>query len=179
MGEGGEGGEGGEAGGRRQEDAMSATLETVFVSVPRMLMAMLILTGIAVNFANVISRYLFSFALYWGEEIMVFVAIWFTFIGAIVVTYKGAHLRMDLISARIGSPWREIVNGAAAVMFLVCGVFVVFHSYEAVSLIGNAGHRSVSAGVPMVVPHVAILVGFIFMVAAVVIRLRAYVKGRF
>lgn len=171
--------EDGEAGGRRDEDAMPAALETVFVSFPRMLMAVLILSGIAINFANVISRYLFSFALYWGEEIMVFIAIWFTFIGVIVVTYKGAHLRMDLISARLISPWREIVNGAAALLFLVCGGFVVFHSYEAVSLIGNAGHRSVSAGVPMVVPHLAILIGFIFMVAAILIRLRAYVKGRF
>jgi len=151
----------------------------LFVSLPRALMATLILTGIAINFANVISRYVFNFALFWAEEIMVFIVVWCVFIGAIAIGFNGAHLRMDLISARIGNPWRGILNGATTMVFLVCGVFAAYQSFQVVLLIHGVGQVSVTAGVPMVVPHGALLVGFVLMVLAVLVRLRSYISGRF
>lgn len=152
---------------------------TVFVSVPRMLMAALILAGIGINFANVIARYMFDFAIFWAEEIMVFIVVWFVFIGAITVTFNGAHLRMDLVSARLPGRWKTIVNVATAVTFLVLGVFMIPQSFEVISFLAQADQVSVTAGVPKEIPHSAILVGFVFMVLAVAVRLRAYITGRF
>ena len=154
-------------------------LRVLFVSLPRALIAVLLLTGVAINFANVVSRYLFDFALYWAEEIMIFLIVWCVFIGAIAVAFNGANLRMDLISARIASPWKEVVNGLAALAFVVCGGFVVVQSFEVVTLFHGAGQVSVAAGVPMTIPHAALLVGFVFMVLAVLVRLRAYFLDRF
>ena len=151
----------------------------VFVTVPRALMATLILAGIAINFANVVARYLFNFAIFWTEEILVFIVIWFVFIGAITVTYNGAHLRMDLISARLPGPWKAVLNVATAVAFLVLGVFMIPQSYEVISFLADANQVSVTASVPKEIPHSAILVGFVFMVLAVAVRLRAYITGRF
>lgn len=151
----------------------------VFVACPRVVTAVLLLTGIAINFANVISRYVFNFALFWAEEIMVFLVVWCVFLGAVSVTFNGAHLKMDLVSARITSPWKEIVNGLAAIAFLVCGAFVTVQSWKAVRLFAQAGDVSVTAAVPMVIPHVAVLIGIILMVLAVLFRLRAYLLNRF
>ncbi len=152
---------------------------TLFVTWPRMLMAVLMLTGIAINFANVVARYLFDFAIFWAEEIMVFIVVWCVFIGAITVTFNGAHLRMDLISTRLPPRWKRILHGATAIVFLACGVFVLPQSFEAVTFLREANQVSVTASVPKEIPHSAILVGFFFMVLAVVVRLRAYVTGRF
>jgi C4-dicarboxylate transporter DctQ subunit len=152
---------------------------TVFVTIPRMLMALLILAGIAINFANVVARYLFDFAIFWAEEIMVFIIIWCVFIGAITVTYNGAHLRMDLLATRLSGRWKSIINGLTAVAFLVLGVFMIPQSFEVVSFLGNANQVSVTASVPKEIPHSAILVGFVFMVLAVSVRLRSYLTGRF
>ncbi len=154
-------------------------LRTVFVTVPRMLTVALILAGIAINFANVVARYLFDFAIFWAEEIMVFIVVWFVFIGAITVTFNGAHLRMDLISAHLPGWLRTAVNAATAASFVVLGVFMIPQSFEVVSFLSHADQVSVTAGVPKEIPHSAILVGFVFMVAAVAVRLRAYVTGRF
>jgi TRAP-type C4-dicarboxylate transport system permease small subunit len=151
----------------------------LFVSLPRALIATLILVGVAINFANVISRYLFNFALFWAEEAMVFIIVWCVFIGAIAVTFNGAHLRMDLLSARLVSPWREIVNSFTMLTFLACGCFAAFQSWKVVSLIGGIGQVSNAGGIPMVIPHLALLVGFVFMVIVVAMRWRAYVTGRF
>ena len=152
---------------------------TVFVTVPRMLMAVLILAGIAINFANVIARYLFDFAIFWAEEIMFFIVIWCVFIGLITVTFNGAHLRMDLVSAHMTGRWKAAVNGTIAVVFLVLGVFMIPQSFEVVSFLSAADQVSVTASVPKEIPHSAVLVGFVFMVLAVAVRLRAYVTGRF
>ena len=153
--------------------------KTVFVTVPRMLMAALILIGIAINFANVIARYLFDFAIFWAEEIMIFIVVWFVFIGAITVTYNGAHLRMDLIAQRLPRRWKIVIDGAMAVSFLILGVFMIPQSWETVTFLRDANQVSVTASVPKEIPHSAILVGFVFMVLAVAVRLRSYFTGRF
>lgn len=159
--------------------AGGGVLDVVFVRVPRALTAALILAGIGVNFANVIARYAFGFAIFWAEEIMVFIVVWCVFVGAITVTYNGAHLRMDLVSELLPDRWKRLLNGLIAAAFIACCAFVVPLSFETVSFLRAANQVSVTASVPKEIPHAAILVGFAFMVLAVVARLRAYLSGRF
>ena len=152
---------------------------TIFVVVPRALIAALILGGVAINFANVVSRHIFSSAIFWAEEILVFLVIWFVSIAVAAVTYQGAHLRMDLLSTRIASPWKEIVNAATIVCFVAfCGL-VVFQSFDVVAAFNRTGTVSITASVPLVIPHAALFVGFALMVLAVIVRLRSYFTGKF
>ena len=137
------------------------------------------LVGVAVNFVNVITRHFFGFALFWAEEAMVFGVIWSTAVAAIAITFNGDHLRMDLFSARLPSPWREIVNGLAVALFLGVGTFVAFQSYAVVSAFARTGMVSVTMALPLTIPHSALLVGLSLMVLAVAVRVRAYIRGRF
>jgi TRAP-type C4-dicarboxylate transport system permease small subunit len=153
--------------------------QVLFVIAPRAIMAVLMLVALGINIANVITRYLFSFALYWGEEIMIYLTIWCVGLGIVVSAYRGTHLNMDLISGRARSPFREIVNGFIAVVFIaVCG-FVAAQSFIVVRLLFRSGQVSVAGAVPMYIPHSAILVGFTMMSAAVLYRWRSYFTGRF
>lgn len=151
----------------------------LFAQGPRAVAAVLILAGIAINFANVISRYVFDFALFWAEEIMVFLVVWCVFLGIVAVAFNGAHLKMDLVSSRIPSPWKEVINGVTAIALVVCGLFVVVQSWTAIVLFADSGDVSVTASVPMVIPHSALLVGIALMVLAVLIRFSAYLRNRF
>lgn len=160
-------------------DAPPLWQRRIFDTWPRLITAWLILIGIGINCANVISRYLFDFALFWAEEIMIFLIVWCVFLGIVAVSYNGAHLKMDLISARIPSPWKEIINGFAAISLLVLGAFVAVQSWTALTLFAHSGDVSVTASVPMVIPHVALLVGVVLMVLAVLFRFRAYLRNRF
>ena len=101
------------------------------------------------------------------------------FIGAITVTFNGAHLRMDLMLQRMPAPLRRAINGLIAAAFIVCGIFVIPQSWQIVSFLHDANQVSNTAGVPKEIPQSAILVGFVFMVLAVLFRLRAYVGGRY
>jgi TRAP-type C4-dicarboxylate transport system permease small subunit len=151
----------------------------LFVTGPRVLTGALILIAIGINFANVISRYLFDFALFWAEEIMIFLIVWCVFIGAATVAFNGGNLKMDLLSARFTGMWRGALNGAMAVALIGgCG-FAAWQSVKVVQLFAEGGSVSVTASVPMVIPHSAVLIGLVLMVLAVILRFRAYLRNRF
>lgn len=151
----------------------------VLSATPRAILGILILAGVAINFSNVVGRHLFGTALFWAEEVLVFVVIWSVFVGIVAVTYNGAHLRMDLLSAKIPGVWRKIVNALVWLTLLLCAGFVASQSYLVISTLGKNAIVSNAASVPMVIPHTALFVGFILVVVATIVRIRAYLSGDF
>jgi TRAP-type C4-dicarboxylate transport system permease small subunit len=137
------------------------------------------LAGVAINFANVVGRYLFGQALFWAEETMVFITIWGVFIGVAAIAYNGDHLNMDLLSQAIRGRWRTALNAAIVAALLACCAFVALQSFQVVRLFAEAGQVSVAAGIPKALPHAALAVGFVLTALAVLARIRAYLSGKF
>lgn len=154
-----------------------APLRVVIVTVPRVVVGVLILAGIAVNFANVIGRYVFLQPLIWADEAMVYIMVWTVFTGAVLVSYEGQHLKMDFFSIMLPSPFKEIMNFAGVVCFLLVCIFVLPQTYTVTELMYRLDQRSVVAEIPMVIPHFAILLGFIMMFIVIVWRFRRLVTG--
>lgn len=153
--------------------------ELAFVTVPKLVLGTLMLTGVAIVFANVVGRYAFGQALYWAEETLVFLTIWGVFIGMGAIAYNGDHLNMDLFSARVGGRARLALNAVVTALLLVCCLYMVWISAQVVMLFAKAGQVSVAASVPKAIPHAALPAGFALMVLAVVVRWRAYLNGSF
>lgn len=151
----------------------------LFVRLPYLITGALLLVATAINFANVIGRYLFGAPIFWAEEILVFIVIWSVFVAVPSIAYRGDHVRMDLFSARFPPAWARLVNGAVAGLFVACALFVVVQSSRVVALHLRTGAVSVAAGVPLAIPHAALLVGFALTGLAVLVRVRAYVNGEF
>ena len=154
-------------------------LQCLVVTLPRFLLGLLILVAIGINFANVVGRYIFSTPIVWAEEILAYIMIWCVGIGAILVTWEGRHIKMDLIAVRIPAPWNRIVNGLVAMGFLLVCVFVIRQSWTVVSMMIATGQQSMIARLPMGLMHAAILVGFSGMLVALMLRLRSYLAGEF
>jgi TRAP-type C4-dicarboxylate transport system permease small subunit len=163
----------------QQSDLVPPWQCNVFVRAPRLLTGALILIAIAINFANVISRYLFNFALYWAEEIMIFLVVWCVFVAAATVAFNGANLKMDLLSAKFPPGLRKAVNAVAGLAMVGLVGFAAWQSMLVVRLFADGGSVSVTASVPMVIPHSALFLGLVLMVLAVVVRWRAYLRNRF
>lgn len=152
-------------------------LEFIAVSLPRLILGVLCFAGIAINFANVVGRYVFSAPIIWAEEILVYLMIWCVFIGAILVTWEGRHIKMDLIAMKIPAPWRYAVNGLMALTFVLVCAFILKQSWTLTSMMAELDQQSVIARLPMAAVHAAVLVGFALMLLAVLVRLKAYVTG--
>ncbi len=158
---------------------MARLAEFVFVRVPRFLLGVLIFAGIAINFANVLGRYLFGSPILWAEEILVFIMIWCVFLGVILVTWEGRHIKMDLLSVKFAPPWRQILNGFMTLGFLLVCVFVIRQSWGVVRLLYQTGQESVIARMPVAPMHASILIGFSAMLVVLLVRLRHYLSGDF
>ena len=95
------------------------------------------------------------------------------------IAYNGDHLNMDLFSEAIRGRWRTALNAAVVAALVACCVFVAIQSFQVVALFAAAGQVSVAAGIPKAIPHAALAVGFVLTAAAVVVRIRSYLAGKF
>ena len=93
--------------------------------------------AIAVNFANVVARYVFLASIYWADEVMVFLAIWSIFLAAAAVTYDGRHLTMDLFSARLSPRWRPRAQAFVAAVCFATFVLMAWQSFEVVRMLAR------------------------------------------
>ena len=150
----------------------------LFVTLARGVMGILMLAGVAICFSNVVARYLFGYALFWAEEVMVFLIIWGVFIGVAAAAYERAHLNMDLFSHSFKGNVLAFLNALLVAVLLASCVFMIVQSWQVVTLFYQGGVRSVSAGVPKWIPQAALPVGFALMALAVLSRLTFYLRGR-
>ena len=150
----------------------------VFVTLPRWVMGVVMLAGVAICFSNVVARYLFGHALFWAEEVMVFLMIWGVFLGVAAAAYERAHLSMDLFSNTFRGRTAYALNAALVAVLLAACIFMVVQSWQVVTLFYQGGVKSVSAGVPKWISHSALPVGFALMALAVLVRIRYYLTGR-
>ncbi len=156
---------------------MGGSAEGVVMMLPRIIIAVVILAGILINGGNVIGRYVYLAPIIWAEEIMIYGMVWTVFIGAVLVTWDSRHLKMDLLSTTLPSPYKEVLGGAGVVMFLAVCVFVIPQNWTVFSLMYRLDQRSIVAEIPMSIPHFALLLGFVLMFLAVAVRFRRQVRG--
>ena len=153
--------------------------ELIFIKIPHVAAGVLFLVAVAINIINVIARYLFSNPIFWAEEVLVFIVIWTVFLVAGSITYRGAHLNMDLVYSGMSPLWKRMINILIALTLIVCTGFAATQSWKVVQL--HIHNHSVTAGtdIPLVIPHSALLFGFTFMAAAAILRIRSYITGKF
>jgi TRAP-type C4-dicarboxylate transport system permease small subunit len=156
---------------------MDKGVEFVLVTIPRIIIGTLILVGIAINAANVAGRYLFLSPIIWAEEILIYVMVWTVFLGAVLVTWDGRHLKMDFFTVTMGQPYKRIMAFLSTVVVVVVCAFVVPQAWTVFSLMIRLDQRSVVAEIPMAIPHFAIVLGFAMMVLAVLYRFRLHASG--
>jgi len=121
---------------------------------------------VLLNFASAMLRYLGGRAILGADEVQVYAVVWLIFVGAAIVAWRGAHLRMDVFSVRLqgrAARVRQVLESLLAVA--VCGT-MTWVSLRFVLQIHAMEQRSDGAGIPMWLPHSAVLVGFALITLA-------------
>ena len=117
-----------------------------------------------------IGRYVFGYALNGADEIEIYILIWIAFLGAAAVTWRGLHLRMDVLVNSFPAPLRIAVSIFETVVFVAVAGFVAWQSFKYVERIYALGAVSDIAHIPTWIPHSAIAVSFGLMVLIVLLR---------
>ena len=141
------------------------------------LVGLLLILGVVLMFANVLARHLFAAPFYWAEEVAVYMNVWCVFLGVALVTRRNAHLRMDLVLKAVPARVARVLNTASWLATLLVSAVVVWCSATMLLQLWEADLRSVAIGLPMVVPHLAVFVGFLATFIVAVVNRRRFIDG--
>jgi len=86
------------------------------------------------------------------------------------VTWRGLHLRMDVLVNSFPAPIRIAVSILETVVFVAVAGFVAWQSFKYVERIYALGAVSDIAHIPTWIPHSAVAVSFGLMVLVVLLR---------
>ena len=151
----------------------------IFVRIPYVLSGTLFLLAVVLNIVNVIGRYVFGMPVFWAEEALTFTVIWIVFLVVGTITYRGAHLNMDLLYSRMPSVMQFVIRIAIALALIVCAAYTAMLSWSVVKLHYMTSGVTAGTNIPLVIPHSALLFGFSFIAAAALVRLPSYISGKF
>lgn len=131
----------------------------------------MLIASVAINFANIIGRYIFSVSLSWAEEAMLFLMIGSVFLAAGPVGYLGRHIRMDVIVLLLPPRARKIFEIFSDVVTVATCVMLAWFAWPVVSMLGELDERSATANIPLVIPQSAVPVGLLLMAFLIAVRL--------
>jgi TRAP-type C4-dicarboxylate transport system permease small subunit len=124
---------------------------------------------VAVNGANVVARYVFRSPFPWAEELMLFMMILAVFSGAIAVTWRNVHIRIDTFVDYLSPALRRVAFVAGSIIAIAGIVTVVVASTRIVILLYELDQRSEALDAPSWIPQsfVPIGLGTIALIMAV------------
>lgn len=135
------------------------------------LLGLVLLVVVFVNFANAVGRYLFGVAPVGADEFMVYAIVWSVMLSAIMSLVLRSHINVNLLPQYTSGRVRHalhVIHDAAAI--IACG-YATYASWLFIGRISRLGVTSMGLGVPMTVPHAALLVGFAGLTVAGLVML--------
>ncbi|MCP3473332.1 TRAP transporter small permease subunit [Bradyrhizobium sp. CCGUVB1N3] len=132
------------------------------------------LTIVAINGANVAGRYFFASPIPWAEESMLYLMILVVFAAVASVTWRGAHIRIELILEAMPFRFRQIAALASAILTIGICLVVALSSFDVVSQLYAFDQRSDAMEFPVWIPQSAVLIGLLLVAAMTALRLVVY-----
>ena len=151
-------------------DALLAVLRT---AAGAMLVA-----SVAINFVNIVGRYVFSVSISWAEEAMLFLMIGCVFFGAGPVGYLGRHIRMDVVVLALPPRARKFFEIFSDLATIATCVMLAVFAWPVVSMLAELDERSDTANIPLVIPQSALPLGLLLMAFLIAVRLIVRGPGR-
>jgi C4-dicarboxylate transporter DctQ subunit len=148
---------------RRGADALMAAL--------RVASGLMLIASVAINFANIIGRYVLSVSLSWAEEAMLFLMIGSVFLAAPPVGWLGRHIRMDVVVSLLPPRMRRVFEIFSDLVTVATCIMVAYFAWPVMTMLHELDQRSQSANIPLVIPQAVVPLGMILMALLIAVRL--------
>jgi len=154
----------------RSIDALAMALER--------LLGLALIVAVLYNFVNVVGRYVFGRTFVSADEVQIYIMVYIAFLGAAVTTWRRMHLRMDVLLQRMLRAVQAGLGALELALIVVLAGFVLYVSSGYVTQMAGLDARSQNAGIPMWIPHSAIVLGFgLIAVLSVLQIIQLFRKG--
>lgn len=96
---------------------------------------------------GVFFRYVMNESLYWSDEVVRYLFVWLTFLGAGVAVKDKIHLRVTVLKDHLSGLWQKRVNRFNEIIFIAFLVFLIIGGFIWVFEI--SGSYSSALGLPL------------------------------
>ena len=156
---------------------MNRSIDALALALERLLGAALIV-AVLYNFVNVVGRYGFGRTFISADEVQIYIMVYIAFLGAAVATWRRMHLRMDVLVQRLPRGVQAALGVLEVVLTVLLAAFVLYVASGYVRQMAGLDARSQNAGIPMWIPHSAIVIGFgLIAVLSVLQTIQLFRKG--
>lgn len=133
-------------------------------------LALAFIFAVCLNVVNVVGRYGLGRTLPWADEVQIYIMVWMAFLGAVVASWRNVHLRMDILVRSLPRGLQSAIAVLEMLLVLVLMGFMVWQSGSYLERIFMLEQRSDGAGIPMAIPHSALVLGFALIALVTVWR---------
>ena len=125
----------------------------------KVLASTLLAAIVVLIFGNVFMRYVMNASLSWGEELTLWLFVWFVWLGVSYAFHTGDHVRITVLRDMLSERARHFADVVIALLVLV---FLVVLTIECIKLIRQpfvASQNSVVLGLPIPILYASAPVG--------------------
>lgn len=115
-------------------------------------------------FVQVISRYVFSRAITWSEELSTIAMVWAVYLGAAIAIRKRFHIRILVLVRLMSRPMAVATVIIGDILFLVFCAIMLRFGYEYLSLLWMRESLSPALRVNQIYPHSIIFIAYALIV---------------
>ncbi len=132
----------------------------VLASCALLLSAISMLVAVALNFANIVGRYVFLSPIAPAEEVMLFFLVATVFLGHSVVGWQGKQIRMDIFLHLLPAVWRRWFEVFADLVTIAVSLTLIVVGWPVIQMLAEFDERSQAADIPMMIPQALVPIGF-------------------
>ena len=137
---------------------LTAAVKGLAVGI-QVLTAALLLIAVALNFTNIVGRYVFNAPIASAEEVMLFLLVAVVFLGNSVVAWEGRQIRMDVVLHAMPPGMRHVFEVIADLAMIVVSVVLIVFAWPVIEMLSEFDQRSQAANVPLYIPQALIPIG--------------------
>ncbi len=138
-------------------------ISNICFSFERML-AVLLFAFMSISIVlGVVFRYFLSKPLTWSDEFALFSLVWITFIGGSMSIKLNKAAAMTFVMDRVPQKVSKVLIAVGTLLMMLFGAFLLYLSLKWITSPNILLQKSQAVGIPMVIPYVAIPLGFFFM----------------
>ncbi len=138
----------------------------------------LLATFVVLLFAQILSREIFNYSIPWGEEVAVYMFVWFVFFGASYAARMAAHNRVTVQFKLFPPKVATAIEAFADLIWVAFNCYFVYLSYDFVFNRMNLFWKSQTTGIPMKYIYLILPIAFTLMTIRVIqVNYYKLVKG--
>ncbi|MEB8386592.1 TRAP transporter small permease [Rhodobacteraceae bacterium KMM 6894] len=141
-------------------DSAIIKIEALVVQIIGVVLGIGLIAMVVVNVVNAIGRYSGWFSFVGSDELLVYGMIWIVMLGSILAARNRDHLSVNLLPSALTGRSAAAVQILIDLVTVAVSAFIACQSLNFIERIAMLNQKSMGLGVPMVIPHSAIFVGF-------------------